>query len=153
MPSPSPDHECSAARDAGDYGFARARDIAFDAVQALWRRRKDAGMKQIDVAYAIGREPAWVNRSLRGPGNWTLRTLGQLVHGMNGELEITVHAMEDPVLARPNFHAYADYEPAAVQVRVMQPSPAPSTMVASTSTDQTQLLKRLGLTHALVDAS
>jgi hypothetical protein len=142
MTSRLPDHECT-GRDAGDYGFARARDIAFDAVQALWRRRRDAGMKQVDIARAIGREPAWVNRSLRGPGNWTLRTLGELIQGMNGELEITVHGMEDALPAPPNFHAYADYEPSAVQVRITQPSPAPSAIAATTSIDQTQLFKLL----------
>ena len=122
MPSPSPDHQCSAADDVADYGFARARDIAFDAVQSLWRRRKQAGMKQIDIAHTINRNPTWVNRSLRGPANWTLRTLGELVQGMNGELEITVHGLEDAPFARPNFDAYADYEPAAICLRVV---PAP----------------------------
>jgi hypothetical protein len=153
MPSPLPDHECNAAHDAGDYGFARARDIAFDAVQSLWRRRKDSDMKQVDLAHAIARSPAWVNRSLRGPGNWTLRTLGELVQGMNGELEITVHGIEDALPIRPNFHAYADYEAAAVHVRVTQPSPAPNTVSAVTSTDQAQLFKRLRATSALADVS
>jgi hypothetical protein len=146
MPSRSPDHECAAPRDTGDYGFGRARDVAFDAVQTLWRRRKTAGMQQVDIARAIGRDAAWVNRSLRGPGNWTLRTLGELVQAMNGELEITVHGMEDAVPTRANYHAYADYEPAAIHVRVTQPSPVPNTVAATTSIDQTHLFRRLGMT-------
>lgn len=152
MPSPLPDHECNSAHEAADYGFARVRDVAFDAVQALWRRRKNSGMKQIDIAHTIGRSPAWVNRSLRGPGNWTLRTLGELVQGMNGEVEITVYGVDDAPATRTNFHAYADYEPAAVQVRVTQPSPVPSTVSATTSPDQAQLFKRLHATGALADA-
>ena len=84
-------------RDRADYGFARVRDIAFDAVQSLWRRRRSEGMKQVDIARSLEREPAWVNRSLRGPGNWTLRTFGEMVEALNGEIEITVHAMEDPL--------------------------------------------------------
>jgi hypothetical protein len=146
----SPSNECT-ARDVGDYGFARARDIAFDAVQSLWRRRKEEGMKQVDIAHAIGRDTAWVNRSLRGPGNWTLRTFGELVYGMHGELEITVHGMEDPPSVRVNFDAYADYEPSAIRVRVTQPSPVPNNLSASTSTEQSPLLKRL-TTGALADA-
>lgn len=153
MPSRLPDHECKATHDAGDYGFARARDIAFDAVQSLWRRRKESGLKQIDVAHAIGRSPTWVNRSLHGPGNWTLRTLGELVQGMNGEVEIIVHGIEDAPLARPNFHAYADYEPAAVHVRITQPSPVPNTVSATTSADQAQLFERLRAIRATADVS
>jgi hypothetical protein len=152
MPSHLPDTEC-AARDAGDYAFARARDIAFDAVQTLWRRRSAAGLKQIDIARAIGRDAAWVNRSLRGPGNWTLRTIGELVFGMNGELEIAVYGMEDRPEDRTNFHAYAEYEQFAVQIRVTQPSPAPNTVPATTSTDQSQIFKRLVTTPVMADAS
>ena len=69
--------------DRGDYGFARARDIAFDAVLALWRKRKAAGVKQSDIAAALGRDPAWVSKQLKGPGNWTLRTIGELVEAMD----------------------------------------------------------------------
>jgi hypothetical protein len=97
-------------RDRADYGFARARDLAFDAVQSLWRRRRSQGMKQIDIARALDREPAWVNRSLRGPGNWTLRTFGELVEALNGEIDISVHALEDPLPTAVNYHAYAGYE-------------------------------------------
>jgi hypothetical protein len=38
-----------------------------------------------------------VSRTLSGPGNWTIKTIGTRVQGLNGELEITVHAMEDPL--------------------------------------------------------
>ncbi len=100
-------------RDRADYGFARARDLAFDAVQSLWHRRRSQGMKQIDIARALDREPAWVNRSLRGPGNWTLRTFGELVEALDGEIDISVHALEDPLPMAPNYHAYAGYESTA----------------------------------------
>src|SRR5947209_3442647 len=100
-------------RDRADYGFARARDLAFDAVQSLWRRRRSEGIKQIDIAKALDREPAWVNRSLRGPGNWTLRTFGELVEALNGEVDISVHALEDPLPIALNYHAYAGYETTA----------------------------------------
>ena len=96
-------------RDKADYGFHRARDIAFDAITALWRRREAAGMKQKDIADIIGRDRGWVSKTLRGPGNWTLRTIGELVVALDGELEIRVHAMDDAVQPAQNFHAYVEY--------------------------------------------
>ena len=96
--------------DRRDYGFARARDVAFDAVQRLWRRRRAQGMKQIDIVNALDRGPAWVSRNLRAPGNWTLRTIGELVEALGGELEITVRAIEEPPETRPNYSAYSEYE-------------------------------------------
>jgi len=96
--------------DRADYGFARARDLAFDAVYSLWRQRQEDGMKQVDIARTLDRSPTWVNRSLRGPGNWTLRTFGELVEALGGEIELSVHALEEALPARPNYHAYAGYE-------------------------------------------
>lgn len=106
------------------YGLARARDLAFDAVQTLWRRRRSEGMKQLDIANAIDREPAWVSRNLRAPGNWTLRTLGELVEGLGGELEIKVHAMEDKPETPQNYSAYAGYEPPAGRETPQRPLPS-----------------------------
>jgi hypothetical protein len=101
------------ARERRDYGFARVRDLAFDAVQSLWRRRRDAGMKQIEIVNAIGRQPAWVSRNLRAPGNWTLRTIGELVEALGGEVEIRVYAKEDRPEAAQNYSAYDGYGPSA----------------------------------------
>jgi hypothetical protein len=83
-------------RELEAFGFARARDIAFSAVRSLWRRRRSEGMTQKDLAARIGRDPAWVSRKLQGPGNWTLRTIGAFVVALNGEMEISIHALEDP---------------------------------------------------------
>ena len=97
------------SRDLAAYGFAKLRDQVFDAVQALWRRRKEEGWTQKQVAEIIGRDPAWVSRNLRAPGNWTLRTAGELIQGLGGEAEITVAALEDPLERRPNYDAYDGY--------------------------------------------
>jgi hypothetical protein len=97
-------------KDLESYGFARVRDKAFDAVQDLWRRRVAEGWKQADLATAVGKDTAWICRKLRGPGNWTFRTFGALVQAMKGDVEITVHAMEDAVSPRSNYHSYAGYE-------------------------------------------
>lgn len=97
-------------RERADYGFARVRDIAFDAVKTLWRRRHQEGMKQTDLANAIGRDPAWVSRSLRAPGNWTLRTIGELVEALDGEVEIVVRGNDEIAAQRKNYDAYSEYE-------------------------------------------
>jgi hypothetical protein len=96
-------------RERGDYGFARVRDQAFDAVQALWRRRQAEGMRQKDIAAFLGRKPAWVSRNLSAPGNWTLRTFGEFMQALGGEAEITAHAVEDAIGATSNHDAYDEY--------------------------------------------
>jgi hypothetical protein len=76
-------------------------------------------MTQTDVIRAIGRDRAWVSRNLRAPGNWTLRTLGELAEALNGELEIFLHAKEDAPDHPSNYSAYVGYEPSgAVGVAV-----------------------------------
>jgi hypothetical protein len=97
-----------------DYGFARVRDVAFDAIRELWVRRKNEGMRQVEIAGAIGRDPGWVSRTLRGPGNLTLRSIGEMVEALGGEIEIRVHALEDPLPSKPNFDAYSGYRQPAV---------------------------------------
>lgn len=97
-------------RERADYGLARVRDVAFDAVRALWRRRHKEGMKQSDLARAIGRDPAWVSRSLRAPGNWTLRTIGELAEGLDGEVEIIVRGNDEIAAQRKNYDAYSEQE-------------------------------------------
>jgi hypothetical protein len=90
-------------KERRDYGAAKARDAAFDAVHELWRRRQDEGWKQARICEALERNPAWVSRTLRGPNNWTLKTVGQLVEALDGEISITVAALEDRVENRGNI--------------------------------------------------
>ena len=68
-------------------------------------------MRQTDIVAAVGRDAGWVSRTLRAPGNWTLRTIGELVEALNGEIEIIVHAKEEPTAQFSNYHAYAEYMP------------------------------------------
>jgi len=100
--------------ERADYGFARVRDAAYDSVMDLWRRRKAEGMTQAQLAEALGGDAGWLSRNLRGPGNWTLRTVGRFVEALNGEVELKVHAMEDPLPVPPNYHAYVGYDPEMV---------------------------------------
>lgn len=97
-------------KDVGDYAFAHSRFLAFEAVTKLWRKRQAAGMKQSDIADFLGRDRGWVSRSLRGPGNWTMRTLGELVEALNGELEIATRPREELPQVTQNSDAYAGYD-------------------------------------------
>lgn len=94
--------------ELGSYGLARVRDAAFDAVLKLWRRREAEGLTQKALADKIGRDPATVSKYFRGPGNWTFKTLGELVQGLNGDVEIVINALEDSERNRPNYDAYAE---------------------------------------------
>jgi transcriptional regulator with XRE-family HTH domain len=97
-------------RELEAFGFARARDVAFNAVRELWKRRRGQGMTQKDLAVKIGRDPAWISRKLQGPGNWTLRTIGAFVVALNGEIEIEIHDLEERSNNRANYSgAYEEY--------------------------------------------
>jgi transcriptional regulator with XRE-family HTH domain len=133
MTSPSKQPEM-ANRERAEYGVARAKHIAFDAVCALWRRRQNEGMRQLDIAEFTGQSPSTVSRNLRGPGNWTLRTLGQYVEALDGELEIIVHAIEDPPSMRGNYNAYEDFEPEHNKAESGRATPIDDTSLLVTTT-------------------
>ncbi len=94
-------------QERADYGQARVRDAAFDAVQRLWKIRKAAGMTQADLAAKLGKDPAWVSRNMTGPRNWTFKTFGALIEALEGEVEIVAFGKDEPVSEAPNFRAYA----------------------------------------------
>lgn len=97
-------------RELAAFGSQRARDAAFDAVRGLWLRRKKEGLQLKQLADRIGRNVTWLSPALRGPGNWTMRTLGELVAGLDGEVVISVRALEDPQVPPPNYDAWADFD-------------------------------------------
>ena len=97
-------------KERREYGFLRVRDAAFDAVCTLWKRRQDEGMTQAQIASAIDGDTGWVSKNLRGPGNWTMKTFGAFVEALNGEVQISIRAMEDRLPVLTNYHAYVDYE-------------------------------------------
>lgn len=96
--------------DRGDFGFAMARNAAFLAVLSLWDKRRKAGLKQTELAKIIDRDPSWVNTQLKGPGNWTMRTFGELVEALNGEVEIQVVDRDAAISSRSNYDAYAVHD-------------------------------------------
>lgn len=94
--------------ELADFGQARLRDSAFDAVHKLWLRRLAEGMTQTDLANRLGKDPAWVSRTLKGPANWTFRTFGALVEALDGEAEIAVIGKDEMPVSPRNYRAYED---------------------------------------------
>lgn len=96
--------------ELGDYGVARVKEIAFDAVMQLWRRRMAEGLTQKDLALSINRDHTAVCRNFRGPANWTFKTFGELVQGLGGDVRIYVDALEDDFPERSNYDAYTEFD-------------------------------------------
>lgn len=91
-----------------NFGFARTRDLAFGAVRKLWNARQAQGMTQADLASRLNRDRGWVSKRLSGPTNWTLRTFGDLVDALDGEVEIRIADLREPQNVE-NYDAYSGY--------------------------------------------
>lgn len=87
-------------------GCARAQHAVFDAIYALWEERQEEGLTKQAIAEFLGRDPGWVSRTMSGPGNWTLRTFGELVEALDGYIDVKVIAREK--LRKKNYDIYAD---------------------------------------------
>ncbi len=87
-------------RDLADYGFVRLQSQLFDAVHSLWRRRIAEGRTFDDIAKRLGRSKRWVRNKYIGPAQWTLRAAGELISALDGEAEIHLPALEDPINER-----------------------------------------------------
>lgn len=87
-------------------GFARVRDAVYDGVYELWLQRNSDGISKRDIAAFLDRDPSWVTKALSGPGNWTLKTFGELVEALDGYVELSVVPRED--LISRNYDFYAD---------------------------------------------
>jgi len=94
-----------------EFGVARVKDVVFEAVFVLWMQRQSEGWTQKRLADAIGRDKGWVSRNLSAPGNWTLRTLGELVQALDGELNVKINPLivKNKEFDSSNF--YSDYLP------------------------------------------
>ena len=114
-------------RDLAEFGAARLRDQVFDAVRRLWHRRRSEGWTQKQLAEAIGRDRGWVSKNLNMPGNWTLRTAGELIQALEGEAEIDIVPLEQPTAPTGNYDAYDGYIS-----RGFHPNPR-STIIVKTS--------------------
>lgn len=94
-------------KENASYGEELAKSAAHLAVRELWARRLRDGVTQEQIAASIGKDPAWLSRTMKGPANWTLKSLGALVVALDGKLNIQVEAVEDDTsITTANFNAY-----------------------------------------------
>lgn len=92
--------------ERADLAARFAQQAAHEAIYQLWLRRKEEGWKQKSLGERIGRNVTWISRTLSGPGNWTLKSLGEMAEALDAEVEIRVTPREE--IHAPNFDAYAE---------------------------------------------
>jgi predicted transcriptional regulator len=109
--------------ERAQHGAALAKGVAFDAVYALYRRRQAEGWTNARIASNVGVDEGWLSKQFVGPRNATMKSVGTLVEGMDGVLEIKVHALEDLHAGRINYDAYAEYEAPLEQKPISQVPP------------------------------
>jgi transcriptional regulator with XRE-family HTH domain len=96
--------------ELGEYGLAQVRDAAFEAVLKLWQRRQSEGWTQKRLAENINRDKATVSKYFRGPANWTMRTLGELVQALEADIRIMIDPLEDADPIGSNYDAYEEFD-------------------------------------------
>jgi len=111
--------------ELAEYGLAQVRDVAFDAFLRMWRYRQSQGWTQKRLADNIGRDKATVSKYLRGPANWTMRTLGELVQGLEADVQITIEPLEEPSQDGANYDAYDEHDWNTSRIKAVTPLPLP----------------------------
>ena len=111
-------------KERAQHGAALAKGAAFDAVYALYRRRKSEGWTNAFIASNVGVDEGWLSKQFVGPRNATMNSVGTLVEGLGGILEIKVYALEDLQSNRANYDAYAEHETPVEQKLTPQVPPA-----------------------------
>jgi hypothetical protein len=128
-------------KDRAQHGAALAKGAAFDAVYGLWRRRSAEGWPQARVASNVDVDEGWLSKQFVGPRNWTMESVGTLVEGLDGQIEIIVRANEDVASDKFNYDAYAEYgiyaDPAPSQPRPARVPSEKKSAVAGSSADPT----------------
>lgn len=85
-------------------------------VGAFLKRRRNAKLKQADIAKKLEVDRAQVSRWLNGPGDMTLKSIGYLLWAMDAKLKVDVELKDDvsrsqgcnqPPLAAPTAPAYS----------------------------------------------
>ena len=110
MTSPFP---AAGSKREREFAYASVRNAVFDSVRRLLERRRiKDGLTRAEVARRLDRDPAWVSRTLSGPGNWTLQTWSDFVFALDGYVQLDVPPREE--VPRGNYDIYADpYEVAS----------------------------------------
>lgn len=89
------------------HGRTIARIQVATAVWSLWDRlRLEKGLDQQWLADRLGKDKSRVSRLLKGPGNWTLDTVGDLLEAMGGRLtSVEAHTYDDIAQGRQRHSA------------------------------------------------
>ena len=85
---------------AGTLGFARAK-LRNDLYDLIVRAFRLGNVTQAELARRLGKDPAWVNRRLGAPGNWTLETVSDLLFAINGNF-VSVSEFDAIAAKKPN---------------------------------------------------
>jgi hypothetical protein len=110
-------------KERAQHGAALAKGVAFDAVYALYRRRKSEGWTNTQIASNVGVDEGWLSKQFVGPRNATINSVGTIVEGLDGILEIRAYATEDVCSERTNYNAYAEFEEPVEQIKKMEQVP------------------------------
>ena len=108
-------------KELADYGVSRVKDIAFEAVLDLWAIREADGLTQKALAERVGCDETSISRNFRGPANWTFKTLGRLVQGLQGSIRIIIDPIEDAIPGGSNFDAYDELDWSVSNIRTIPP--------------------------------
>lgn len=92
--------------------FARlARVAAFEqrtrnrVYEAVIKALEGSGLAKKDIAENIGKDPAQITRWLKGPSNWTLDTVSNLLFAIDAEIEPKVVLFSEQLSRKSNqFH-------------------------------------------------
>lgn len=90
---------------AGTLEFVRAQ-LQNDLHVLVLRAFRESGISQADLAHRLGARPEVINRKLGASGNWTLKTVSDLLYAINGSF-VEVSARHDQAV--PNHHAKPDW--------------------------------------------
>lgn len=123
--------------ELANYGLAQVRDAAFEAFLRMWRYRQAEGWTQKRLAQNIGRDKATISKYLRGPANWTMRTLGELVQGLEADVRIIIEPLEEPTSDGSNYDAYDEFDWDSAQIKYIPVVPSPGTEDQSFSVTET----------------
>ncbi len=98
------------SEERAQHGAALAKSAAFDAVYGLYNQRKAQGWTSAIIAGNVDVDEGWLSKQFIGPRNLTINSLGILVEGLGGVLEIKAYPIEELPSSRENYDPYAEYE-------------------------------------------
>lgn len=78
---------------------ARLKDRLFRELRGVFRRRKERGLTQKEIARRLGIDEALVSKRLRGEANLTLDTLCDLARAMDARIDVKVTPLDAVAMA------------------------------------------------------